>query len=114
MPRIIRRYSYKLRSWWFGQRDERSCQIAPDRLADQTPLGLEDTDPGGEEMPLQPQERPHRHPDVVPLRAAGADLASLHAAMPLQVPVVVLDREAHLGVVPPRPRVHRQVVGGPV
>ena len=49
----------------------------PDRIADQPPLGFEQTDPGGEEMPFQPQERSHRHPDVVPLGAAGADLASL-------------------------------------
>lgn len=65
-------------------------------------------------MPLQPQERPTRQPDVVALRPLGAGLATLHPAGLLRVPLVLLGREAHLGVVPPHPRVHRQVAGRPV
>ena len=65
-------------------------------------------------MPFQPQERPQREADVVSLRRLQAGLAPLHPTVLLQVPVVVLDREAQLGVVLPHARLKAEVIADPV
>src|SRR5437763_16751505 len=89
-------------------------QVRPYGVADDRGLGLQPTDARGEAMVLQPQERPQRQPDVVPLRPRRTRLATLHLGTLLDAPMIILDRPTLLRVLLPRQCAHPQVATGPV
>jgi hypothetical protein len=98
----------------FRRGEERPSQVAWDRFAHQLQLGLECTTPGGEVMPLQPQERTQRESYVIAPGTSQADLRTRHPVVLLQFPVLVLDLDTDLGVMAHHRRIHPQVIGRPV
>src|SRR5258708_32444143 len=87
---------YALRSCRVWQTVKRPFKVATNGFADDAPFGLEPTRPGGEAVVLQPDERPQRTTDVVPLAPCGPDVAPLHTRELLEPPVVLLDRPRQL------------------
>src|SRR5205814_68193 len=59
-------------------------EVSPDRVPDDGVLGGKPTDPGGEAVVFQPDERPDGAADGVPLAPLGPDLAALDAGERLQ------------------------------
>ena len=84
--------------------DVRPFQVSGDRPADDTRLRLQPRRPLPVGVRRQPQERPDRQPDVVPLRRLRPRLTPLHPAVLLQPPVVLLDVTV---TVPPKVEVGR-------